>query len=40
MEAGSYEQGLLNPAEFAALIDKDLKIWTNVVRETGVQIKS
>ena len=40
MEAGSYEQGMLNPAEFAALIDKDLKTWTNVVRETGVQIKS
>jgi tripartite-type tricarboxylate transporter receptor subunit TctC len=40
MEAGSYEQGMLKPDEFATLIDKDLKVWTEVVRETGVQIKS
>jgi tripartite-type tricarboxylate transporter receptor subunit TctC len=38
MEAGAYEPGMLNPAEFAALVDKDLRTWTNVVRETGVQI--
>jgi tripartite-type tricarboxylate transporter receptor subunit TctC len=40
MEAGAYEQGMLNPAEFAALVDKDLRTWTNVVRETGVRISS
>jgi tripartite-type tricarboxylate transporter receptor subunit TctC len=40
MEAGAYEQGMLNPAEFAALVDKDLRTWTNVVRETGVRIGS
>ena len=31
---------MLKPDEFAALIDKDLKVWSNVVRETGVQIRS
>jgi tripartite-type tricarboxylate transporter receptor subunit TctC len=40
MEAGAYEAGLVSPAEFATLIDKDLRTWTQVVRETGVQIKS
>ena len=40
MEAGAYEAGLVSPAEFATLIDKDLATWTQVVRETGVQIKS
>jgi tripartite-type tricarboxylate transporter receptor subunit TctC len=38
MESGAYEQGMLNPAEFAALVDKDLRVWGNVVRETGIQI--
>ena len=36
LEAGSYEQGMLTPEEFAVLIDKDLRTWTQVVRETGV----
>ena len=40
MEAGAYEQGLLNPADFAVLVDKDLRTWTQVVRETGVEIKA
>jgi tripartite-type tricarboxylate transporter receptor subunit TctC len=40
MEQGSYEPGMLKPDAFAALIDNDLKIWTSVVRETGVQIKA
>ena len=40
MEQGSYEPGMLKLDAFAALIDKDLKTWTNVVRETGVQIKA
>ena len=40
MEAGAYEQGMLDPAEFAALVDKDLRTWGNVVRETGVRISS
>jgi len=31
---------MLKPDELAALIDKDLKVWSNVVRETGVQIRS
>jgi tripartite-type tricarboxylate transporter receptor subunit TctC len=31
---------MLKPDAFAALIDKDLKTWTSVVRETGVQIKA
>jgi tripartite-type tricarboxylate transporter receptor subunit TctC len=40
MAQGAYEPGLLKPDAFAALIDKDLKTWANVVRETGVQIKT
>jgi tripartite-type tricarboxylate transporter receptor subunit TctC len=40
MQAGSYEAGVVTPEEFAALIDQDLRTWTQVVRETGVQIKS
>ena len=40
MESGAYEPGMLNPAEFAALVDKDLRTWGNVVRETGVRISS
>jgi tripartite-type tricarboxylate transporter receptor subunit TctC len=40
MEQGSYEPGMLKPDAFAALIEKDLKTWTSVVRETGVQIKA
>lgn len=40
MQAGAYEAGLLNPAQMVAMIDKDLRTWTQVQRETGVQIKS
>ena len=40
MEAGAYEAGRVSPAEMATLIDKDLRTWTQVVRETGVQIKA
>jgi hypothetical protein len=39
MEAGAYQAGVVTPEEFVALIDKDLRTWTQVVRETGVQIK-
>ena len=40
MQAGSYEAGIVTPEEFATLIDKDLRTWTQVVAETGVQIKA
>lgn len=40
MEAGAYEAGLMNVEQMRAMIDKDLATWTQVVRETGVQIKA
>lgn len=40
MEAGAYEAGLLNVGQMTAMIEKDLATWTQVVAETGVQIKA
>ena len=36
----SYEPGVLSPEQYGAMIDRELKQWGDVVRETGVQIKS
>ena len=36
----SYEPGVLTPEQYGAMIDRELKQWGDVVRETGVQIKS
>ncbi|MBX9842972.1 MAG: tripartite tricarboxylate transporter substrate binding protein [Xanthobacteraceae bacterium] len=36
----SYDPGALAPEQYGAMIDRELKQWGDVVRETGVQIKS
>jgi tripartite-type tricarboxylate transporter receptor subunit TctC len=36
----SYDPGVLSPEQYGAMIDRELKQWGDVVRETGVQIKS
>jgi tripartite-type tricarboxylate transporter receptor subunit TctC len=38
--AASYLPGTLSPEQYGAMIDRELKQWGDVVRETGVQIKS
>jgi len=40
MEKGSYDQARLSPEQTAAFFEEDYKNWSQVVRETGVQIKS
>jgi tripartite-type tricarboxylate transporter receptor subunit TctC len=36
----SYEPGTLSPEEYGAMIDRELKQWGGIVRDTGVQIKN
>jgi tripartite-type tricarboxylate transporter receptor subunit TctC len=36
----SYVPGILSPEQYGDMIDRELKQWGDVVRETGVQIKS
>jgi tripartite-type tricarboxylate transporter receptor subunit TctC len=36
----SYEPGTLAPEEYGAMIDRELKLWGDVVQETGVRIKA
>jgi len=38
--AASYEPGTLAPAEYGAMIDRELKLWGDVVQETGVRVKA
>ena len=40
MEKGSYEQGFQTPQEVVAFFDADYRNWSEVIRETGVRIKS
>jgi tripartite-type tricarboxylate transporter receptor subunit TctC len=35
----SYDPGVVSPAEYGAMIDRELNQWGAIVRETGVQIK-
>ena len=35
----SYVPGVVSPAEYGAMIDRELNQWGAIVRETGVQIK-
>jgi len=35
----SYVPGTASPAEYGAMIDRELNQWGAIVRETGVQIK-
>ena len=36
----SYEPGTMSPEDYNAMIDRELKLWGNVVEETGVRIKA
>jgi len=36
----SYEPGKLSPKAYGDMIDRELKQWGAIVRDTGVQIKS
>ena len=36
----SYEPGLMSPEEYGAMIERELKLWGEVVEETGVRIKT
>ena len=36
----SYEPGTISPEEYGAMIDRELKLWGDVVQETGVRIKA
>jgi tripartite-type tricarboxylate transporter receptor subunit TctC len=38
--AASYDPGTLTPEQYGTMIDRELKQWGDIVRETGVQIKS
>jgi tripartite-type tricarboxylate transporter receptor subunit TctC len=40
LHAASYEPGVLSPEEYGEMIDRELKQWGAIVRDTGVQIKS
>ncbi len=36
----SYEPGTISPEEYGAMIDREIKLWGDVVQETGVRIKA
>jgi tripartite-type tricarboxylate transporter receptor subunit TctC len=36
----SYDPGTLSPDQYGAMIDRELKQWGDIVRDTGVQIKN
>jgi len=36
----SYEPGTLSPQDYGAMIDRELKLWGDVVQETGVRVKA
>jgi tripartite-type tricarboxylate transporter receptor subunit TctC len=36
----SYEPGTISPEEYGAMIDRELKLWGDIVQETGVRIKA
>jgi tripartite-type tricarboxylate transporter receptor subunit TctC len=36
----SYEPGVMSPEQYGAMIDRELKQWGAIVKDTGVQIKS
>ena len=36
----SYEPGTMTPQEYGAMIDRELKLWGDVVQETGVRVKA
>jgi tripartite-type tricarboxylate transporter receptor subunit TctC len=36
----SYEPGTMTPEQYGAMIDRELKLWGDVVKETGVRVKA
>jgi tripartite-type tricarboxylate transporter receptor subunit TctC len=36
----SYEPGTMSPQDYRAMIDRELKLWGDVVQETGVRVKA
>ena len=36
----SYEPGTISPEDYGAMIDREIKLWGDVVQETGVRIKA
>jgi tripartite-type tricarboxylate transporter receptor subunit TctC len=36
----SYEPGTLAPEDYSAMIDRELRLWGDVVQETGVRVKA
>jgi hypothetical protein len=36
----SYEPGTMTPQEYGTMIDRELKLWGDVVKETGVRVKA
>ena len=40
LHTAAYEPGLLSPEQYGEMIDRELKQWGAIVRDTGVQIKS
>ncbi len=38
--SASYEPGIISPEQYGEMIDRELKQWGDIVRETGVQIKT
>jgi hypothetical protein len=38
--AASYEPGTMSPQDYGAMIDRELKLWGDVVQETGVRVKA
>jgi tripartite-type tricarboxylate transporter receptor subunit TctC len=38
--ASSYEPGTMSPDEYGGMIDRELRLWGDVVQETGVRVKA
>ncbi len=38
--SASYDPGIISPAEYGAMIDRELAQWGAIVKETGVQVKT
>ena len=36
----SYEPGTMTPEDYGVMIDRELKLWGDVVQETGVRVKA
>ena len=36
----SYEPGMMSPEDYGAMVDRELRLWGDVVQETGVRVKA